>query len=1095
MLLRCLSIFILILSIIYIGCHKKDKTLFTKLEGKDTGITFKNELTYTEDNNCFTYRAFFNGGGVGLGDINNDGLTDVFFCSNQSSSKLYLNKGNFKFEDITDKAGVACKGVWATGVAMADVNGDGLLDIYVCKSGQPTAQGVRYNELFINNGNLTFSEKAKEYGLDDEGLSSHAAFFDFDKDGDLDCYLLNNSLRSVANYDKNSALRNVRDTLGGNKLYRNEGGKFKDISRVAGIFGSSIGFGLGVTIGDIDRDGWQDIYVSNDFFERDYLYINNKNGTFTEALQNSVQEISMGSMGADMADINNDGFPEIFVTEMLPEKDARLKTKASFDTWNKYQQNITNGYHRQFPRNVLQLNNGNKTFSEIGRLSGVAATDWSWGALIADWDNDGFKDIFVANGIYKDLFDQDYQSFMSDPNNVRSILMRGGNGGIKKLVDTIPSEAVPNYIFQNNKDLTFTNKAQEWGLGDPSFSNGSAYADLDNDGDLDLVINNVNMEAFVYRNESTEMLKENKFLTVILRGVNQNTAAFGSQVTVFLEGKQVYQEVAPMRGFQSCVDTRLYFGLGKISKIDSVVVDFPSDKRLVLKDVQLNSIVTINEKDAVSKLRTSISSFNRAIFTDLTPNFNLNFKHIENDFNDFDIERLLFHMNSTDGPKMCKGDVNGDKLDDFFIGNAQGSTGVIFIQTQDGRFNKTNQAVLEKDKMAEDTGCTFFDVDGDKDLDLYVCSGGSDAVQLGDRLYLNDGKGNFTKSEGLIAADKPFASSCVRAADYDNDGDQDLFVGARLIPSHYGAPMGGFILQNDGKGHFKGVTPEVAPELKTLGMVCDAIWCDIDNDKDLDLLVVGEWIPLSIFKNEGGKLLKINTLAKSNGWWNCIKAGDFNGDGLMDFVVGNHGLNSRFKASETAPLSMFVNDFDDNGMAEPIICGFNGGQSYPMVLRQDIVSQMPSLKKKYLYFKNYKEQKISDIFAAEKVQKALKYEAFNLKSSILINKGNGQFEIKDLPIEAQLSPVFGIAVEDFDKDGKLDIALSGNFSRSKPEVGTYLANYGTLLRGDGQGNFQALKNSGFKTIGEGRDLLTLKTGNKNLFISSLNNDSSKLFSY
>lgn len=1091
-----INIFFIVFSLLFFTqCDNKEKTLFTKLSSTKTGITFNNQLTYTEEYNCFTYRAFFNGAGVGLGDINNDGLVDIFFCSNMTSSKLYLNKGNFQFEDITDKAGVACKGVWATGVAMVDVNGDGFLDMYVCKSGQSATQGVRHNELFMNNGDLTFTEKAQEYGLADEGLSSHAAFFDFDKDGDLDCYLLNNSLRSVANYDKNSALRNVRDTLGGNKLYRNDNGKFVDISQQAGIFGSNIGFGLGVTIGDIDKDGWQDIYVSNDFFERDYLYINNKNGTFTEGLENYIQEISMGSMGADMADINNDGYPEIFVTEMLPESDERLKTKASFDSWNKYQLNISNGYYRQFPRNVLQLNNSDKTFSEIGRLSGVAASDWSWGALIADWDNDGYKDIFVANGIYKDLFDQDYQNFMSDPNNVRNILMRDGNGGIKKLIDTIPSEPVPNYIFHNNRDLTFSNKAKEWGLSEPSFSNGSAYADLDNDGDLDLVVNNVNMEAFVYKNESSEMLKENKFLTVILRGDKQNTHALGAQVTVFAEGNQYYQEVAPMRGFQSCVDSRLSFGLGKVSRIDSILVTFPSQKQLILTGTAFNSSITVHEKDAIAPSNLANSTAPKSIFTEGASEFKLNFKHNENDYSDFDIERLLFHMNSADGPKMCKGDVNGDNLDDFFIGNAQGAVGSVFIQNKQGTFTQTNQAVFEKDMLSEDTGCTFFDVDGDKDLDLYVCSGGSDAVQLGDRLYLNDGKGNFTKSDGLIANDKPFASSCVRAADYDNDGDEDLFVGARLIPGQYGASVGGFILQNDGKGHFKGVTPEVAPELKTLGMICDAQWVDLDNDNDKDLVVVGEWTPLSIFINDKGKLLKSNTLAKSNGWWNCIEAGDFNGDGLVDLVVGNHGLNSRFKASEAQPLTMYVNDFDNNGMIEPIISAYNDGVSYPMVLRQDLVSQMPILKKKYLYFKNYKGQKIEDIFALEKVKQAVKYEVYNLKSSVLINKGNGQFDIKELPLAAQLSPIFGIAVEDFDKDGKLDLALSGNFKRSKPEVGTYLGNYGTLLRGDGQGNFETVKNSGFKIVGEVRDLLTLKTTRKNILLTSLNNDSLKVFSY
>jgi enediyne biosynthesis protein E4 len=1111
----------------FTACQKKEKTLFTLLPSEQTGISFINQINHTDSFNCYTYRAFYNGGGVGLGDINNDGLVDVFFCGNMQPSRLYLNKGNFKFEDITEKAGVACKGVWATGIAMADVNGDGFLDIYVCKSGQPSASGIRHNELFINNGNAlsggwgeTFTEKSKEYGLDNEGLSTHAAFFDFDKDGDLDCYLLNNSFRSVANYDKNSNIRNVRDTLGGNTLYRNDKGKFVDISTKAGIFGSSIGFGLGVTIGDVNRDGWQDIYVSNDFFERDYLYLNDKKGGFREGIEQMIPELSMGSMGADMADINNDGFPEIFVTEMLPQTEARLKTKTSFDNWNKYQMNLKNGYHRQFPRNVLQLNNGcppapkggnantpfggeRVSFSEIGRLAGVHATDWSWGALIADLDNDGFKDIFVANGIYKDLFDQDYLSFMSDPNNVRAVLNRQG-GGIKAMVDTIPSEKIANCAFQNKGDLTFEDKAKEWGLAQPSFSNGSAYADLDNDGDLDLVVNNVNMPAFVYRNETNKLKKDNHFLSIILRGANQNTFGLGAQVTVYAQGKLFYQEVAPMRGFQSCVDSRLVFGLGSLTQVDSVVAIFLSGKKTVLTNIKTNETVTIIENEATEKIVVNIPpQYNAFIFNDLGEKISLNFKHTEAEVNAFDIERLLFQMPLGESPKMAKGDVNGDGLEDIFIGNGAGHAPELWLQirnsgkSQEPHFKKTNQSAFETDKNYDCTATLFFDADKDGDLDLFVGSGGYNPQFLADRLYKNDGKGNFTLDSKAFG-DKPFPTACAKAYDFDQDGDLDLFVGMRQIPNSYGKATGGFLLKNDGTGHFSGVTGELCPELKTLGMICDAEWVDIDGDKDADLIVVGEWIPLSIFKNEGQKFTNMTKeagLENASGWWNCIDKADLNGDGLVDFVIGNHGLNSRFKADGKHPLSLYANDFDGNGSSEPIICNYNGEKQYPMVLRQDIVSQMPILKKKYLYFKDYKEQTMSDIFTSDVLKRAVKWDVFTLKTAVLLNKGGGKFEIKDLPIEAQFSPTYAIAVDDFDKDGKMDILLGGNFSRSKPEIGTYLASYGTLLRGDGKGDFTTVKNSGFHVAGEIRDFSIVKEGKNSYVLVAMNNDKLKIFKY
>ncbi|HQQ84083.1 MAG TPA: CRTAC1 family protein, partial [Cyclobacteriaceae bacterium] len=611
-----------------------------------TGVGFANNLTYSEEFNVYTYRSFYNGAGVGIGDINNDGLPDLFFCGNQVSNKLYLNLGNFKFRDITESAGLSSMGIWSTGVSLVDLNGDGWLDIYVCKSGDPKGQR-RNNELFINNKDLTFTEHAAEYGINDKGLSTHAVFFDFDKDGDLDCYLLNNSFRSVGNYDLRKDQRNIRDEVGGNRLYRNDRGHFTDVSKQAGIYGSSIGFGLGVTVSDLNTDGWDDIYVSNDFFEKDYLYINNQDGTFKETLENSIQEISMGSMGADIADINNDGFPEIFVTEMLPETEARIKTKAQFENWQKYQLNQQAGYFKQFPRNVLQLNNGDGTFSEIGRLAGVHATDWSWGALITDLNNDGYKDLFVANGIFKDLLDQDYINFMADPEAVRKILQREGRV-IKQLVDSIPSEPLSNYAFENNGNLTFTNQALSWGLGQPGFSSGSAYGDLDNDGDLDLVVNNVNMPSFIYRNLSDTLLVKNKYLKVTLKGKGMNTGALGTQVTIKHRGHQFYQELAPMRGFQSTVDSRLNFGLGEIDVVDSLVVRWPDQTVSILLNVPTNQTLTLNQADGIQPGR-EMPRVQHAIFAESTIESGLDYRHRENDFVDFDRDRLIYHMMSSEG--------------------------------------------------------------------------------------------------------------------------------------------------------------------------------------------------------------------------------------------------------------------------------------------------------------------------------------------------------------------------------------------------------------------------------------------------------------
>ncbi len=1090
------------------------ETLFTAIPADYSGIDFVNQLEYDEAFNVYTYRNFYNGGGVGLGDVNNDGLVDLFFCGNMAPNRLYLNKGNFQFVDITEAAGVASEGVWSSGVSFADVNGDGWLDIYVCKSGSPEGEN-RHNELFINDGasfevaggltGVRFTERAAEYGVDDLGLSTHAVFFDYDKDNDLDCYLLNNSIRPVGGYDLREGQREIPDPEGGNKLYRNDGGRFTDVSQTAGIYSSAIGFGLGVTIGDVNRDGWQDIYVSNDFFEKDYLYINQQNGAFREELEYHLREISLSSMGADMADLNNDGYPEIFVTDMLPEQDARLKTKTHFENWDKYQLNLQYGYFRQFTRNVLQRNLGpvpgadRVAFSEVGRFAGVYATDWSWGALIADLDNDGRKDIFVANGIYKDLTDQDYINFYSDPATVRAILSRK-NAVIKEMIDAIPSQPLPNYAFANQGGFHFENKARDWGLDQPSFSNGSAYGDLDNDGDLDLVINNTNMPPFLFRNESR--VEENRFLTFDLRGEAPNTFALGAQVTIRHDGRTYYQELAPMRGFQSCVDRRLHFGLGALTRVDTVEVRWPDGRLTHLTEVPTNQRLELKQSDAQPAPKDGKAPAGRQWLERAEDQAGLDFVHRENPFSDFDRDRLLYHMVSAEGPPLAVADVNADGRADLYIGGAKGQAGALYLQGQDGSFRAGEHAVFAEDQAGEDTKAIFFDADGNGAPDLYVAGGSYEfpatSSGLKDRLYFNDGRGRFRRSEQILPAGRYTSTGAVAAADYDGDGDLDLFVGSRLRPFLYGAPAGGYLLANDGAGRFTDVTQEQAPALAELGMTTAAVWFDGDGDGDADLMVAGDWGPLRYFRNEAGRLTEAGEaagLGQTGGLWRCLQAADLDGDGDTDLVAGNHGWNTRLRASPERPLRMVINDFDRNGSIDHIITVYEGDQAYPLALRHDLVMQLPTLKKKYLKYANYREQTLSDVFTEEQLDGAIMLKVETTASMVLRNRGDGFFEPAPLPDEAQLAPVNAAIVRDIDRDGTPDLVLGGNFYRAKPEIGIHDASYGLVLRGTPEGGYEPLPPavSGLFLRGEVRDMTVVERSGEDLLILGRNNQSPGVF--
>ena len=1037
--MRQLVVFALLFLISCNDSIKKDSLPLFVLKDA-TGISFENTLTYTEDFNPYVYRNFYNGGGVAIGDINNDGLEDIYFTGNMVDNKLYLNKGNWQFEDITQKAGVACPNVWSTGATFVDINADNLLDIYVCKSGKPEGEN-RHNELFINNGDLTFTESSKAYGLDVEGLSVHAAFFDYDKDGDLDAYVLNNSIRSIGGFDLIKDQRNIPDPEGnGNKFFRNDDGKFNDIPEEAHIYSSKIGFGLGITLGDFNNDEWTDIFISNDFFEKDYLYINDTQGGFTEQLEDYFSSISMGSMGADLADLDNDLFTDLIVTEMLPESHERQKTKTVFESWDKRKLATQNGYYNQYSRNTLQRNLGNNRFLELGRQAKVSATEWSWGALIFDMDNDGLRDIFISNGIYKDLLDRDYLTYEANEETIKNRINSNEKDVIKNLIDAMPSQAMPNSVFKNLGDFDFENTREAWGFDLPSFSNGSAYADLDNDGDLDLLVNNVNMPSFIYEN-TTDTLT-NRSIVLKLSQKDKNTNAIGAKAIIKYNNHKSYSENFTSRGFQSSIATALHFGTGNTTKIDSLWVKWPDGATTLRTNLPTNEVYTIpHPNDSLGSGEILGNKPVKPITKAITPLFD--HKHVENNYIDFNNERLLPQMCSNEGPALALEDINKDGKPDFFVGGAKNQTGTLFLSSKNTYLEQ--QAPFVNEQNSEDTDAVFFDGDNDGDMDLYVCHGGKAfspySTALNDAYYINE-NGTFKKSNTSPLFTGPISSSVVKPADFDNDGDIDLFVGERYKTALYGLPGSGYVLENDGKGNF---SPSEANTLADIGMITDAAWTDFNADGKQDLVILGEWMSLKIYINSGTQLIDKSDdydLSGTTGLWTSLALMDIDQDGDQDIIAGNIGRNNFYEPD----MRMYIADFDNNGFKEQLICKKKEGKYYPIADKDELISQIPSLKKKILYYRDYAKADVQSIFSQETLAKTQSLDLQLIESSIFLNEGS-KFVRQNLPNEIQYAPVYSLITADVNEDGLLDLLFGGNQFLVKPQFGRYDASMGWVIFG------------------------------------------------